>query len=56
MWQHWVNFVLGIVLLIVAYTGASVGVLAAIAVLLIIVALWGALAGTPSGSRTMRTQ
>lgn len=51
MWQHWVNFVLGIILVIVAYTAASAGMLAAIGVLIIIVALWGALAGSNSSRR-----
>jgi len=50
MWQHWVNFILGVILLIVAYTGASVTMLAIIGILLIVFALWGALAGNMSGS------
>lgn len=53
MWQHWINFLLGLVLLILAYTGIGTGTLAVMSVLIIIFALWGALAG--SGSRRMQS-
>lgn len=49
MWQHWINFILGIILLILAYTGAGATTLAVMGILIIIFALWGALAG--GGSR-----
>jgi hypothetical protein len=43
MWQDWVNFILGIVLLAVAYAGAGTTWIAVVGVLIIIFSLWGAL-------------
>ena len=43
MWQSWVNFILGIILLVITYTALSVTWLAVVAVLIIIFSLWGAL-------------
>ena len=51
MWQHWINLILGILLLIFAYTGTSTGVLAVMGILIIIFALWGGLAGGRSSLR-----
>ena len=45
MWQSWINFVLGIVLLIMTYAGASTTWFAILSVLIIIFAIWGALGG-----------
>jgi VanZ family protein len=43
MWQDWVNFVLGILLLVIAYSTASATWIAIVGVLVIIFSLWGAL-------------
>ena len=54
MWQHWINLLLGIVLLILAYTGVTTGTLAVMSILIIVFALWGGLAGSSSGARRMQ--
>lgn len=51
MWQHWINFILGILLLVFAYTGINTGMLATIAILIVIFALWGGLAGSGNSNR-----
>ena len=43
MWQAWVNFILGIVLLVIAYTAMSATWIAVVTVLIIIFSLWDAL-------------
>ncbi|HUC01931.1 MAG TPA: hypothetical protein VMA75_03425 [Candidatus Paceibacterota bacterium] len=45
MWQDWVNFILGIVLIVIAYSAASTTWIAIVGVLIIIFSLWGALGG-----------
>lgn len=46
MWQDWINFILGIVLLIVAYAAAtSTTWIVIIGILVVIFSLWGALNG-----------
>lgn len=51
MWQHWINFIIGILLLIFAYTGASATTLVVMGILLIVFSLWGAFAGSGSSAR-----
>jgi hypothetical protein len=43
MWQEWINFILGIIVLIFAYSGAGATWLAIAGVLIVIFSLWGAL-------------
>jgi hypothetical protein len=53
MWQHWINFILGLLVLILAYTGVGTTTLAIMGVLIIIFSLWGGLAGSGSDQRKM---
>jgi hypothetical protein len=45
MWQAWINFILGVALLIIAYTALNATWIAIVGVLVIIFSLWGALGG-----------
>jgi hypothetical protein len=56
MWQHWINFILGIILLILAYTGIGTTTLVIMSILVILFSLWGGLAGNSSGARRVQTQ
>lgn len=44
MWQAWINFILGIVVLVMAYTTTSATWFTVVALLIIIFSLWDALA------------
>jgi hypothetical protein len=50
MWQAWINFVLGVLVLIFAYTQSSFTWFAIAGILVVIFSLWGALT---SGGRKM---
>jgi hypothetical protein len=41
MWQHWINFILGLLVVIFAYTGAGTTTFVIIGILVIVFALWG---------------
>ncbi len=43
MWKQWVNLILGLLVIAVAYYGASVTWLVVLGILIAIVALWAAL-------------
>ena len=43
MWQAWINLILGIILMIIAYTALSAAWVAGVGVLVIIFSLWDAL-------------
>jgi hypothetical protein len=52
MWQHWLNFILGLLVIIFAYTGASVTTFIILGVLIVLFALWGGFARSPRAPRT----
>ena len=43
MWKQWVNFILGILVILVAYMGGSVTWMVALGILIALIALWAAL-------------
>ncbi len=43
MWKQWINALLGLLVVIFAYTGASVTTFVIIGIIIIILALWSAL-------------
>jgi len=50
MWQHWINFILGLLVIVFAYSVASTTAFVIMGVLIVIFALWGGLAGGRRGS------
>jgi hypothetical protein len=51
MWQHWINLILGLLVLIFAYTGAGTTTLAIIGILIILFSIWGGAAGNGNSRR-----
>lgn len=47
MWKQWVNLVLGLLVVVVAYTGATPAWLAVLGIIIAILALWAALEKKP---------
>ena len=45
MWQHWINFILGLLVIIFAYSAASMTSFVITGVLIVIFALWGGVGG-----------
>jgi len=43
MWQHWLNFVLGLLVVVLAYSAAGTTSFVVVGILVVIFALWGAL-------------
>lgn len=43
MWQHWVTFILGILVAVFAYSGTGGTLMAVFGIFIIIFSLWGAL-------------
>ncbi len=41
MWQHWINFILGLLVVIFAYTGAGTTTFVVLGILIVLFALWG---------------
>jgi|GEM_PF-1326084 len=50
MWQHWINFILGLLVIVFAYSAAGTTSFVIMGVLIVIFALWGGLA--KGGRRT----
>ncbi len=48
MWQHWINFILGLLVIIFAYTGAGTTTFVILGVLVVLFALWGGFSRSPS--------
>ncbi|HVN26472.1 MAG TPA: hypothetical protein VMT99_02355 [Candidatus Paceibacterota bacterium] len=51
MWQHWINFILGLLLIIFSYTGASTTTFIILGILVVIFSLWGGLSRPAATSR-----
>lgn len=54
MWQHWINFLAGIWVIISAYSMSGHALTANLVVtgiIVVILALWGAMAGSPNRAR-----
>lgn len=49
MWKQWVNFILAIVVVIMASTGVAMGWMVAVGIVIALVSLWAALEGSPRG-------
>jgi len=49
MWRQWINFILGMFIAAMAYSGFSAAWVVGIAILIALIALWAALEGASEG-------
>jgi hypothetical protein len=53
MWKQWMNLILGLAVVVMAYYGAAMGWMLGAGALIALVALWAALEESPSRGRSM---